>query len=125
MQMMLDLLAAAEKVKAAVEETERYTFITQAELDRLHTYQFTTPTGPKPGFQYKREYWRIPGEVDLWHGPNESHVRVAIGSRWPNEGIRGKFVPARYEGPLESTWFIFTCESDPRDRMYIVHRPKE
>jgi hypothetical protein len=120
--MVFSLLAAAEKVKAAVEETERYVFMTQAELDRLHTYQFTTPTGPKPGFQYKREFWRLPGEEDLWCGPNEGHVRVAINDQ--KRKTEELFVAA-YDGPLESTWFVFTCESDPRDRMYVIHRPKE
>lgn len=122
---MTDLLSAADRVKTIVQKADRYLDLTQQQLDTLLTYQFTTPTGPKPGFMYKREYWRIPGEDDLWCGPNESHVRVAIGGQRPKKNSNGTFTPALYDGPLESTWFVFTCEADPRDRMYIIHRPKE
>lgn len=120
---MTDLLAAAERVKSAVEtsEAERYTKLTQDELDRLHTYQFTMPTGPQPGFVYKRERWRIPGETRWWHGQHEGHVRWAIG-----EFQQGSRIPPNYyEGPLDSFWLVYTCELDPNDSNFVLHRPRE
>lgn len=119
---MTDLLAAAERVKAAVEaeEAEKYIRLTQAELDAIYTYQFTMPTSPSPGFVYKREYWRIPGETRWWRGPNEGSVRFAIGEHQQESH------PANsYRGPLESFWYVYTCEKDPNNEDYILHKPKE
>ena len=113
---MNSILAAAEAVKAAVEadEAERYVRITQEELDALHAYQFTLPTSPSPGFVYKKEFWRIPGEKRWWTGSNEAMVRWAIGQH-----------EAFYYGPLESFWQVYTCELDPADPNFVLHKPRE
>jgi len=120
---MTDLLAAAERVKAVVEaaEAEKYILLTQEELDRIHTYQFTMPTSPQPGFVYKREYWRLPGETRWWTGPHEAAVRWAIGKHQPGEPTPSNF----YRGQLESFWQVFTCELDPSNNNYVLHRPRE
>lgn len=109
---MTSLLNYAEQVKSIVENADRYVQLTLEQLNALYTYQFSQPTSPKPGFVYKREFWRVPGDDKLWHGTSEAHIRYAIS------------VP-KYDGPLESTWFVFTCEADPKDDRYVVHTPKE
>jgi hypothetical protein len=114
---MTDLLAAAERVKKAVEDADRYLDITQEELDKVYTYQFTMPTGPKPGFVYKREHWRIPGEERWWCGQNESAVRWAIAKERGDCRI--------FDGFLDSFWFVYTCELDPNDSNLVMHVPKE
>lgn len=120
---MTDILAAAEFVKATVEaeEARKYVTLTQAELDALHTYQFTDPTSPRPGFVYKREFWRLPGEKRWWCGPHEGSVRWAIG-----EFLQGSRMPPNYyRGPLESFWYVYTCTLDPRDSNCVLHWPRE
>lgn len=111
---MNDLLEAAQKVKDAVEtaEAELYIRLTKNELDSLHTYQFSMPTGPKPGFRYKRMHWRIPGQERWWHGQHEAHVRWNIDKTY-------------YEGPLESFWIVYICELDPEDNHFVMHKPRE
>lgn len=111
---MTDLLEAAQKVKIAVEaaEAERYSRLTQNELASLPTYQFSVPTGPKPGFRYKRMHWRIPGETRWWRGQDEAHVRQAMSRPY-------------YKGPLESFWIVYICEQDPENSKYVLHKPRE
>lgn len=119
---MIDLLAAAERVKLAVEESDRYIDLTQSELDRLPTYQYTMPTNPKPGFSYKRQYWRIPGEKKRWwRGSNEMLARLAICGFLKKDGNPYNY----YGGPLESFWFVYICEQDPSDDKYVLHKSKE
>lgn len=115
---MTSLLNYAEQVKLIVENTDRYAHLTQEELDALHTYQFSQPTSPKPGFRYKREYWKIPGDDLVWTGMVEGHTRWAIGHNLKLEGFY-------YDGPLESVWYVYTCVADPKDDKYVCHEPKE
>lgn len=52
-----DILAAANRVKAVVEQYEGpHINLTLDQLESIPTYQFTVPTAPRPGFRYKREY---------------------------------------------------------------------
>jgi len=124
---MTDILALAERVKAVVEadEAERYVTLTQAELDRLHTYQFTLPTNPSPGFVYKKEFWRIPGEKRWWTGPNEAGVRWAIGEHLQRQDLQRNLMSRYYRGPLVSFWQVYTCELALNELGVVLHRPKE
>lgn len=112
------VLTWEEANRKAAEEAEKYIELTQAELDKIYTYQHSMPTSPKPGFRYKRMQWRYPAEDTLWYGPHIQAVRRSIATQC-------NLPEPYYGGPLTQVWIVYTCRQDPHDNRYVLHVPKE